>query len=93
MFGVHQKANCREYIYNDSELNGTISEFGSLTIKMARRSPDEGLWDFLVERFHYLGHPTIVGAYLKYIACPGWGSAAWKVASPGSISGIRRPRF
>jgi len=51
---------------------------------MVRRSPDEGLWDFLVERFHDLGHPVLVDFYLKYItcldeqpvACPGWGSAA-----------------
>ena len=83
------KATYRQYIYNDSELNGTVSEFGSLTIRMVRRSPDEGLWDFLVDRFHYLGNPTIVGSYLKYIvslddrpvACLGWGSAAWKVAA------------
>jgi hypothetical protein len=93
------KANSREYIYNDSELNGTISEFGSLTIKMVRRTPDEGLWDFFVERFHYLGHPTIVGSYLKYIACLddqpvaclGWGSAAWKVAARDRFIGWDHP--
>jgi hypothetical protein len=83
------KARYREYSYNDSELNGTVSEFGTLTIRMVRRSPDEGLWNFLVDRFHYLGNPSIVGSYLKYIvflddrpvACLGWGSAAWKVAA------------
>lgn len=94
-----RKPDCREYIYNDSELNGTISEFGSLTIKMVRRSPDEGLWDFLVDRFHYLGHPAIVGSYLKYIAflderpvaCLGWGSAAWKVAARDQFIGWDHP--
>jgi len=84
-----RKARQREYPYDDSELKGTISEFGSLTLRMIRRTPDEGLWDFLVDRFHYLGNPRIVGSYLKYlayldgrlVACLGWGSAAWKVAA------------
>jgi hypothetical protein len=55
---------------------------------MVRLSPKEGLWDYLVDTYHYLGFPWIVGSYLKYlalvdgqvVACLGWGSAAWKVA-------------
>lgn len=89
----------RTYTYDDSELTGTVSEFGSLTIKMVRRSPDEGLWNFLVERFHYLGNPTIVGSSLKYmvfledrpVACLGWGSAAWKVAARDRFIGWDHP--
>jgi len=84
-----RKARQREYTYDDSDLKGIVSEFGSLTLRMVRRTPDEGLWDFLVDRFHYLGNPKIVGSYLKYlayldgrlVACLGWGSAAWKVAA------------
>jgi hypothetical protein len=83
-----KKADRREYIIDSSEMIGTVSGFGSLTIKMVRRTPDEGLWDFLVDRHHYLGTPWIVGSYLKYlvylddrlVACLGWGSAAWKIA-------------
>ena len=83
-----RKADRQVYTYNSSELTGAVSEFGSLTIKMVRRSPVEGLWDYLVERYHYLGNPWIVGSYLKYLAylddqlvsCLGWGSAAWTVA-------------
>ncbi len=93
-----RKANRREYKYNNSPLSGTVSEFGSLTIKMVRRTPDEGLWDFLVDRYHYLGNPWIVGSYLKYlayvdgrlVACLGWGSAAWKVASRDELIGWDR---
>lgn len=97
--GKPGKAVCRQYVYNDSELKGTISEFGSLTIRMVRRSPDEGLWDFFIDRFHYLGNPSIVGSYLKYIvwlddrpmACLGWGSAAWKVAARDRFIGWNHP--
>ncbi len=75
------------YDGDTSELKGTVSAFGSLTIKMVRNSPDEKVWDTLVDQYHYLGHTPIVGAYLKYmawlddrlVACLGWGSAAWKV--------------
>jgi Druantia protein DruA len=74
--------------YDSSAITGSVSNFGSLTIRMVRRSPEEALWDHLVDKFHYLAGPWIVGSYLKYIAylegrpvaCLGWGSAAWKVA-------------
>lgn len=87
-FRFPRKAPADVISYDSSEIEGTISNFGSLTIKMVRRSPDEALWDHLVDKFHYLARPWIVGSYLKYIAyiesrpvaCLGWGSAAWKVA-------------
>lgn len=90
-----KRADRREYPIDSTELAGTVSELGSLTIKMVRRTPDEGLWDFLVDRHHYLGTPWIVGSYLKYlayldgrlVACLGWGSAAWKVAERDRMIG------
>ncbi|MCG2746305.1 MAG: DUF4338 domain-containing protein, partial [Desulfobulbaceae bacterium] len=63
-----RKADRREYVIDSTEMAGSISEFSSLTIKMVRRTPDEGLWDYLVDRHHYLGAPWIVGSYLKYLA-------------------------
>jgi hypothetical protein len=90
-----RRADRREYSYDISEIAGTISEFDSLTIKMVRRTSDEGLWNHLVDKYHYLGCPWIVGSYLKYlvwldghlVACLGWGSAAWKVACRDSFIG------
>lgn len=94
-----KRADRRDYPIDSSELVGTVAEFGSLTIKMVRRTPDEGVWDFLVDRHHYLGTPWIVGSYLKYlayldgrlVACLGWGSAAWKVAERDRTIGWDRP--
>jgi len=65
---------------------------------MVRQSPDEGVWDYLIDRYHYLGSPWIVGSSLKYlaylddrlVACLGWGSAAWKVASRDQLIGWSR---
>lgn len=90
-----RRADRRSYVIDSAELAGPVSAFGSLTIRMVRRTPDEGLWDFLVDRHHYLGSPWIVGSYLKYlaylddrlVACLGWGSAAWKVAARDQVIG------
>ena len=87
-FRFPRKAPSNVVSYDTDELKGTISDFGSLTIQMVRRSPEEALWDHMVDKYHYLARPWIVGSYLKYIAylesrpvaCLGWGSAAWKVA-------------
>ena len=86
-FRFPRKAPSDVISYDTSQIKGTVSDFGSLTIRMVRRSPEEALWDHLVDKFHYLARPWIVGSYLKYIAylegrpvaCLGWGSAAWKV--------------
>lgn len=93
-----RRANRRSYVIDTTELAGPLSNFGPLILKMVRRSPDEGLWDYLVDRHHYLGSPWIVGSYLKYlayldgrlVACLGWGSAAWKVAARDQFVGWSR---
>jgi len=62
---------------------------------MVRRQPEERLWNHLIETYHYLGNPRIVGSYLKYlvhldgrpVAALGWGSAAWRVAARDSFIG------
>jgi hypothetical protein len=87
-FRFPRKAPSNIASYDVSGITGGISDFGPLTIRMVRFGPDEALWDHLVDKYHYLARPWIVGAYLKYIgylgerpvACLGWGSAAWKVA-------------
>lgn len=94
-FRYPRRADRRNYLVDTSELAGTVSEFGPLTLRMVRRTQDEGLWDYLVDRHHYLGTPWIVGSYLKYlaylddrpVACLGWGSAAWKVAARDRMIG------
>lgn len=94
-FRFPRKAPSNIDSYDTSETRGRISDFGSLTIRMVRFNPDEALWDHLVDKYHYLARPWIVGSYLKYIAylgdrpvaCLGWGSAAWKVACRDRLIG------
>jgi hypothetical protein len=68
-------------------ITGRVDQFDQIRMEMVRGSPNEKLWDYLVDHYHYLGYHHIVGSYLKYLiyinhqlaACVGWGSAAWKV--------------
>jgi hypothetical protein len=68
-------------------ITGQVNEYKHLHVEMVRSTPNEKLWDYLIEKYHYLGYTHIVGCYLKYliyldsqpVACIGWGSAAWKV--------------
>jgi hypothetical protein len=94
-FRAPRRTDRQVFPVDTSPLEGTVSEFRSLTIKMVRQTPDEGLWDYLVDTYHYLGRPWIVGSYLKHlvyldgrlVACLGWGSAAWKVGCRDTFIG------
>ncbi|MDD2469167.1 MAG: DUF4338 domain-containing protein [Desulfobulbus sp.] len=95
IYSFPRRANRHTSTIDTTERAGAVSAFGSLTVKMVRQSPDERLWDYLIDRSHYLGSPWIVGSSLKYLAylddrlaaCLGWGSAAWKVASRNQLIG------
>lgn len=98
-FRAPRRADRQVFAVDDSPCEGKVAEFRSLTIRMVRQTPDEALWDFLVDAHHYLGRPWIVGASLKYlayldgrlVACLGWGSAAWKVECRDSLIGWNAP--
>lgn len=97
-FRAPRRADRQVFAVDDSPLEGSVAQFCSLTIRMVRQTPDEALWDYLVDTHHYLGRPWIVGACLKYlayldgrlVACLGWGSAAWKVACRDGVIGWDR---
>ena len=85
----------QKFLFETCPVEGPVSQFRSLTFSMVRKTSNEKLWDQLVHQHHYLGQPLIVGSYLKYlayldgqiVACLGWGSAAWKVASRDEFIG------
>lgn len=64
-------------------LKARLSDIQPLTFRQVRRSPDEKLFNSLIEQFHYLGYTHPVGEQLKYmvyakgrpIACLAWSSA------------------
>lgn len=64
-------------------LEGPVSSLRPLEIRQVRRTPDEPLFNSLIETHHYLGYARPVGEHLKYlvfsrgtpVACVAWSSA------------------
>jgi hypothetical protein len=68
---------------DQTPIEGTISDLGSLEFRQVRRTSAEALFNSLIEHHHYLGYCQPVGEQLKYIvyskdrpiACLAWSSA------------------
>ncbi len=66
-----------------TSVEGRLSELRPLAFSQVRRSPDEKIFNSLIEQYHYLGYCQPVGEQLKYmvyagkrpIACFAWSSA------------------
>ena len=64
-------------------LQASFAELGPLEIRQVRRTPEEALFNSLLQQHHYLGYTQPVGEHLKYlvyaggrpIACLAWCSA------------------
>jgi len=68
---------------DDTSLSSTFTELGALELRQVRRTPDEALFNSLMQEHHYLGYTQPVGEHLKYmayangrpVACLAWSSA------------------
>lgn len=75
-----------------------LAELGSLEFRLVRRTPDEPLFNGLIEHHHYLGYTQPVGEHLKYmvwagprpIACLAWSSAPRHLAPRDRFIGWSR---
>lgn len=64
-------------------LHMSLAEIGPLDLRQVRRTPDEALFNSLMQQHHYLGYTQPVGEHLKYmvyagdrpVACLAWSSA------------------
>src|SRR6202162_1208012 len=62
---------------------GPLRDLGPLEFEQVRRTPQEPLFNSLLEQYHYLGYEQPVGEHLKYlvkargqaVACVAWSSA------------------
>jgi hypothetical protein len=90
---------------DQTPLQDSLKNLPPVELRPVRKTPDEPLYNSLVQQHHYLGYRQIVGNHLKYmafigdrpVACLGWGSAAWKVKSRddfiGWTPGVRKDRL
>ncbi len=64
-------------------LRATLAEIRPLELRQVRRTGEEPLFNYLIERYHYLAYTQPVGEHLKFlvyalgqpIACMAWASA------------------
>ena len=73
---------------DDSPVECSLKSLLPLSLQVVCQTPLEKLWNQLVQRYHYLGHKTVVGSYLKYLvysnqgrllSAISWGSPVWKL--------------
>jgi hypothetical protein len=68
---------------DQTPLRCSLSELGPLAYRSVRRTPDEAVFNSLIEHHHYLGYTQPVGAHLKYLVFAGERPvAALSFASP-----------
>lgn len=68
---------------DQAPLNMSLADLAPLEIRQVRRTPEEGLFNGLLQQHHYLGYSQPVGEHLKYmvfagsrpVACMAWSSA------------------
>jgi hypothetical protein len=52
-------------------LRGTLDAIRPLTFRPVRRTPEEPLFNSLIQQYHYLGYTQPVGEHLKYLVYSG----------------------
>ena len=68
---------------DETPLALSLSELGALQVQQVRRTPEEAMFNSLIQHHHYLGYARPVGEHLKYlisaggrpVACLAWSSA------------------
>lgn len=85
---LKKKSFAQRPFFEDKALDGNVSQYNDLQIRLIETG-DDYLWGYLLDHYHYLGLPRLVGEHLRYlvwldgqvVACLAWASAAFKVKS------------
>jgi hypothetical protein len=86
-------------IVDQTPLSMSFAELGPLQVRQVRRTPEEALFNSLLQQHHYLGYTQPVGEHLKYlvyaggrpIACLAWSSAPRHLGSRDRFIGWSAP--
>jgi Domain of unknown function (DUF4338) len=78
-----QRAAPKPMLIDTTPITGALSELQPIEFQQVRRTPDELLFNSLLEQYHYLAYEQPVGEHLKFvawaqgrpIACLAWSSA------------------
>src|SRR5947207_1670985 len=80
---IAERARPTPVVTNTRPVRGRLGDLQPLQFAPVRRTPEEALFNSLLEQYHYLGYEQPVGEHLKYlvkargqaIACLAWSSA------------------
>jgi Druantia protein DruA len=100
---LHKKYPCHAHKKQTSKgnpgqpVNCAVSELSNLQIQPVERD-NSGLWNELIERYHYLGYQPLSGAQIRYfvysneqlIALLSFGASAWTTAPRDQFIGWRK---
>lgn len=78
-----------ELIVLKKNFAGKLNEFPKPSFKRVLYPAENTFWEYLVDKYHYLGYKGVMGRFLKYIvyiedvpiACLGWTGAALRVTA------------
>lgn len=82
--GIGLSARAPEIVQVDqTPFTGSLQQLGALEFRLVRRTPEERVFNALIQQHHYLGYTQPVGEQLKYtvfaagrpVACLAWSSA------------------
>jgi hypothetical protein len=84
---------------DEAPLTTGLADLGTLEVRQVRRTPDEAVFNGLMQQHHYLGYTQPVGEQLKYmvyaggrpIACMAWSSAPRHLGSRDRFIGWTAP--
>jgi hypothetical protein len=88
-----------EFKEPNNVLDGKVGDYDSIELRRVSSKSENTLWQYLVDRYHYLGYNGVIGRFQKYIAtsqsipvaCLGWTDASWKVAVRDDWIGWDKP--
>lgn len=93
-----KRARPSEAFVDQARLQAPLSQLRPVVLRQVRRTPEEGLFNSLMEHHHYLGYTQPVGEHLKYLvygqgrvlAALAWCSASRAVACRDRFIGWSR---
>ena len=57
--------------FRPTPLNAVLADLAPIELRQVRRTPEEKLFNTLVQQYHYLGYTSLVGEHLKYLVYAG----------------------
>lgn len=93
-----QRTRPEPVLLDQTPIEGKLHDLDPIQFQQVRRTPDEPLFNSLMEHHHYLGYEQPVGEHLKYlawagtrpIACLAWSSAPRHIGSRDRYIGWSR---